>query len=137
MVHRQYEVPKSGDEGRQSTPKQIQRVFKKDVFSVLQPLTIYDITRAHLLDISGRVEKRGSLSVAEKLRTWSTQLFIYASVVVPNMGENPSKDLDVVALPLPPVENNPFLRMGIVPLLSATPHRCKPGIEHLPQGSCS
>lgn len=78
------------------------------MFPVLRHLTVYDVTRAHLLDIIGRVEKRGSLSVAEKLRTWFSQLFTYASVVVPNMGDNPAKDLDVVAMPLPPVENNPF-----------------------------
>ena len=108
------------DEGRQSTPKQIGRVFAKDVFPMLRHLTIYDVTRAHLLDIIGRVEKRGSLSVAEKLRTWFTQLFTYATVVVPNMGENPSKDLDVVAMPLPPVENNPFLRMPELPAMLQT-----------------
>ena len=108
------------DDGRQSTPKQIERVFKKDVFPVLRHLTIYDVTRAHLLDIIGRVEKRGSFSVAEKLRTWFTQLFTYASVMVPNMGDNPSKDLDVVAMPLPPVENNPFLRMPELPAMLQT-----------------
>ncbi|WP_372387501.1 tyrosine-type recombinase/integrase [Xanthomonas axonopodis] len=107
-------------EGRQSTPNQIERVFKKDVFPVLRNLTIYDVTRAHLLTIVGRVEKRGSMSVAEKLRTWFEQLFTYASVVVPNMGENPSKDLDVVAMPLPPVENNPFLRMHELPVMLQT-----------------
>lgn len=72
------------NEGRQSTPKQIERVFKKDVFPLLRHMTIYDVTRAHLLDIIGRVEERGSFSVAEKLRTWFTQLFTYASVVVPD-----------------------------------------------------
>lgn len=108
------------NEGRQSTPKQIERVFKKDVFPLLRHLSIYDVTRAHLLDIIGRVEKRGSFSVAEKLRTWFKQLFTYASVVVPNMGDNPSKDLDVVAMPLPPVENNPFLRMHELPTMLQT-----------------
>jgi len=77
-------------------------------------------TRAHLLTIIGKVEKRGSMSVAEKLRTWFEQLFTYASVVVPNMGENPAKDLDVVAMPLPPVENNPFLRMHELPAMLQT-----------------
>jgi len=60
----------------------------EDVFPVLHHLTIYDITRAHLLDIIGKVEKRGSLSVAEKLRTWFTQLFTYATVAIPNMHDN-------------------------------------------------
>ena len=107
-------------EGRQSTPNQIERVFKKDVLPVLRSLTIYDVTHAHLLTIVGRVEKRGSMSVAEKLRTWFEQLFTYASVVVPNLGENPAKDLDVVAMPLPPVENNSFLRMHELPAMLQT-----------------
>lgn len=58
--------------------------------------------------------------MAEKLRTWFKQLFAYASVVVPNMGDNPSKDLDVVAMPLPPVEHNPFLRMHELPTMLQT-----------------
>ncbi|SDV48938.1 protein of unknown function [Chitinasiproducens palmae] len=108
------------NEGRQSTPKQIERVFKKDVFPLLRHMAIYNVTRAHLLDIIGRVEERGSFSVAEKLRTWFTQLFTYASVVVPDMGDNPSKDLDVVAMPLPPAENNPFLRRPELPTMLQT-----------------
>lgn len=66
LAHRKLSL----EEGRQTSLEQIARVFKKDVFPVLRHLTIYDITRAHLLDIIGKVEKRGSLSVAEKLRIW-------------------------------------------------------------------
>jgi hypothetical protein len=32
-------------------------------------MTIHEITRHHLLEVVGRIEKRGSLSVAEKVRT--------------------------------------------------------------------
>ncbi|MGQ0697458.1 MAG: tyrosine-type recombinase/integrase [Panacagrimonas sp.] len=119
LAHRKLSL----EEGRQTSLEQIGRVFKRDVFPVLRHLTIYDITRAHLLDIIGKVEKRGSLSVAEKLRTWFAQLFTYATVVIPNMGENPSEDLEVVALPLPPVEHNPFLRMPELPLMLQTLRR--------------
>lgn len=94
--------------GRQTSLSQISRVFQKDVFPVLRSLTVHEIVRAHLLDIIGRVEARGALSVAEKLRTWFRQLFTYATVVVPGMTANPSDALEVVALPLPPVEHNPF-----------------------------
>jgi len=86
-------------------------------------MNIHDITRAHLLDIIARVEARDALSVAEKLRTWFTQLFTYATVVVPNLKENASNDLDVVAQPLPPVNNNPFLRMPELPLMLQTLRR--------------
>ena len=95
------------------------RVFQKDVFPVLRHLTIYDITRAHLLDIIGKVEKRGSLSVAE------------ARDVVRNCSptprwrsrtcdDNPSKDLEVVALPRRQLTHNPFLRMPELPIMLQT-----------------
>ena len=48
--------------------------IKTGVFSVLRRLTVHDITRAHLLDIPGKVERRDSLSVAEKLRTRFTPI---------------------------------------------------------------
>lgn len=108
------------DEGRQTSLEQIKRVFKKDVFPVLRHLTIHEITRAHLLDIIGKVEARNSLSVAEKLRAWFKQLFTYAQVVVPGMTENPTTDLEVVAVPLPPVDHNPFLRMPELPTMLRT-----------------
>ena len=60
-------------------------------------------------------EKRGSLSVAEKVRTWFRQLFGYAMVIVPDIENNPARDLHVVAVPLPPVQHNPFLRMEEIP----------------------
>lgn len=108
------------DEGPRSSMDQMRRTFENDVFPVLRPLTVHEITRPHLLDIIGKVEKRGSLSMAEKLRTWFTQLFTYARVVVPGMNENPATDLDVVALPLPPVDHNPFLKLPQLPAMLQT-----------------
>ncbi|HCB1211866.1 tyrosine-type recombinase/integrase [Alcaligenes sp.] len=105
------------EEGRQTSLSQIKRVFNKDVFPVLRHLNIHEITSAHLLEIIGRIEKRGSLSVAEKLRTWFRQLFRFAKVAIPGMAENPALDLDAVALPLPPVDHNPFLRMPELPAM--------------------
>ncbi|MHC9084871.1 tyrosine-type recombinase/integrase [Luteimonas sp. RIT-PG2_3] len=103
------------EEGRQSTLAQMRRVFKRDVIPVLRRMTIHEITRHYLLEVVGRIEKRGSLSVAEKVRTWFRQLFEYAMVVVPGMEHNPARDLHVVAVPLPPVQHNPFLRMEELP----------------------
>jgi len=39
-------------------------MFEKDVFPVLRHMNIHDITRAHLLDIIAKVEKRDALSAA-------------------------------------------------------------------------
>lgn len=116
LAHRQLSL----DECRQGSYEQIQRVFKANVFPVLDNLTVHEITQAHLLDIIGKVEARGSLSVAEKLRTWLNQLFSYIKVVVTGIKENPATDLDVVALPLPPVDHNPFLRMAELPVMLQT-----------------
>lgn len=111
MEHRQLTL----EEGRQSSLEQIRRVFKKDIFPYLKRLTIYEVTRPHLLEVIGRIEKRDSLSVAEKVRTWLKQLFDFAMVVIPAMETNPATDLHVVAVPLPPVDHNPFLRMAELP----------------------
>ena len=47
MEHRQLTL----EEGRQSSLEQIRRVFKKDVFPHLKRLTIYEVTRPHLLEV--------------------------------------------------------------------------------------
>ena len=73
----------------------MRRTFENDMFPVLRPLTVPEVTRPHFLDIIGKVEKRGSLSMAEKRRTWFTRLFTYARVVVPGMKDNPATDLDI------------------------------------------
>ena len=111
MMHRERVL----EEGRQSSLEQTRRVFAKDVFPALGGLAIHEITRAHLLDVIARVEKRNSLSVAEKLRSWLRQLFAYAPVVVPGMESNPAGGLHIVAVPLPPARHNPFLRMTELP----------------------
>lgn len=101
--------------GRQTTLSQIPRTFDKDILPALRKRSIHDITRADLLEVVGRIEKRGAPSVAEKVRTWLNQLFRYALVIVPGLERNPASDLDVVAMPQPPVRHNPFLRMPELP----------------------
>jgi integrase len=93
------------------------RIFAKDVLPALGKRSIYDIKRPDLLEVIAKIEKRKALSVAEKVRTWFNQLFRYALVIVPGLEQNPASDLDVVALPLPPVNHNPFLRMAELPKL--------------------
>lgn len=107
-------------EGRQSTLVQIRRAFDKDVLPALRKRSIYEINRADLLEVVGRIERRKALSVAEKVRTWFNQLFRYALVIVPGLERNPASDLDVVALPQPPVRHNPFLRMEELPAFLRT-----------------
>jgi len=103
------------EEGRQSSLEQIRRTFNNDVFPYLKRLTIYEVTRPLPLEIIGRVEKRNSLSVAEKLRTSLKQLLDYAKVVIPSLELHPATALYVVAVPLPPVQHNSFLCLAELP----------------------
>ncbi|WP_055128003.1 tyrosine-type recombinase/integrase [Pseudomonas mediterranea] len=104
-------------EGRQSTLSQIIRTFNKDILPILGGRSIYDINRHDLLDLLNRIEQRKALTTAEKCRTWFNQLFRYALVKIEGLEQNPASDLDVVALPKPPVAHNPFLRMDELPAL--------------------
>ena len=113
LAHRELSLKK----GRQTTLSILPRVFAKDVLPILGKRSIYEIKRPDLLEVIARIERRKALSVAEKVRTWFNQMFRYALVIVPGLEQNAASDLDVVALPLPPVNHNPFLRMADLPKL--------------------
>ena len=102
-------------EGRHTSRALIPRIFKKDVLPKLGKRSIYEIKRHDLLEVIEKIESRGALSVAEKVRTWLNQLYRWALIKVPDLESNPASDLDVVAVPLPPVNHNPFLRMHELP----------------------
>jgi integrase len=101
--------------GRQSTLSQIDRIFAKDVTPWLGKLPIVEVTRQHLVELLRKIECRQAFTTAEKCRTWFNQLFRYA-MVEKGLMSNPAADLDIVAIPKPPVSHNPFLRMEELPL---------------------
>lgn len=113
FAHRELSLKK----GRQCTSSTLPRIFDKDVLPLLGKRSIYEIKRPDLLEVIAKIERRKALSVAEKVRTWFNQMFRYALVIVPDLEHNPASDLDVVAVPLPPVNHNPFLRMPDLPKL--------------------
>ena len=100
--------------GRQSTLSQIDRIFGKDVLPSLGPRSIFETARAALLEVLRKIERRRAFTTAEKCRTWFNQMFRYAMVEV-SLETNPAADLDIVAMPQPPVRHNPFLRMDELP----------------------
>ncbi|EZQ20274.1 integrase [Halopseudomonas bauzanensis] len=121
LEHRKLELK----EGRQSTLSQIQRIFAKDVLPRLSTISIFDIRRSDLLDVLARIERRRAFTTAEKVRTWLRQLFRFALVKLEGLESNPASDLDAVAIPKPPVANNPFLRLPEIPeLLGRLRHYC-------------
>ncbi|HBB79230.1 tyrosine-type recombinase/integrase [Pseudomonas stutzeri] len=113
LAHRKLELK----EGRQSTLSQIQRIFDKDVLPALGSVSVYDVRRPDLLAVLAFIEQRRAFTTAEKVRTWFRQLFRFAMVKVEGLDGNPASDLDVVAVPKPPVAHNPFLRLPELPNL--------------------
>ena len=111
VEHRRKELK----EGRQSTLSQILRIFGKDVLPTLGKMSIYDIRRPQLLGVLARIEERKAFTTAEKVRTWLSQLFRYALVIVEGLEANPASDLDVVAEPKPPVSHSPYLHLPELP----------------------
>ncbi|KPX93774.1 tyrosine-type recombinase/integrase [Pseudomonas meliae] len=111
--HRKLELK----EGRNSTRSQIERIFERDVLPSLGKTPIYDVRRSDLLDVLGKIEQRGALTTAEKVRTWLNQMYRFALVKVEGLDVNTASDLDVVAVPQPPVVHNPFLRLPELPEL--------------------
>ncbi|MEZ0472979.1 tyrosine-type recombinase/integrase [Luteimonas salinilitoris] len=97
--------------GRQGSLAQMQQVFRKDILPTLGKRTVYDITRADLVQVLAKIEARKAFTIAQKCRLWLRQLFRFAMVKFPGLERNPALGLDVVALPKPPVAHNPFLRM--------------------------
>lgn len=54
-------------DSRQSTLSQIRRGFENDVLPLLRSLSIYDVTRGHLLEVIQRIDARKSYSVADSV----------------------------------------------------------------------
>jgi integrase len=57
--------------------KQIERVFKADVFPVVGKLPIRKVTAAHILKIIRSIEARGAPMVAANARQWCSAVFCY------------------------------------------------------------
>jgi integrase len=85
------------------------------VLPALGTVSIYEVRRPDLLDVLTRIEQRRAFTTAEKVRTWFKQLFRFAMVKIEGLESNPASDLDVVAVPKPPVANNPFMRLPELP----------------------
>ncbi len=108
---------------RQGTLSQINRIFAKDVLPYLGKRSIFEVARADVVEVLRKIERRNALTMASKCRTWFNQLFRYAMVEV-NLATNPAADLDIVAIPRPPVTHNPYLRMSELPAFLRTLRNC-------------
>jgi len=101
-------------ESRQGSVSQSQRYLNSEILPVIGGKPITEVTRAEVLKILRKIEARGALNVAEKVRTWLSQIFRHA-IAEGHIQLNPASDLDVVALPVPKPRHNPALRLSEVP----------------------
>lgn len=99
-----------------STRTQIERYLEKDILPIIGFIPIEQITRADVLSIIRKIEKRGKLSIAEKVRSWLTQIFRHA-VLEGLIDVNPALDMSYLASPKPPAQNNPHLEKEDIPQL--------------------
>ncbi|RMH87365.1 integrase, partial [Stutzerimonas zhaodongensis] len=89
---------------------QARRYLDKDILPLIGDIPIAEVRRSDILKVIRAVEERGTLNVAEKVRTWLHQIFRYA-MVHEYVEVNPATDLDIVAAEQPPVKHNPWLKL--------------------------
>lgn len=98
---------------------QASKYLKKDMLPCLGDLPISDISRGDVLALIRRIERRGALVSARKVRTWLNQIFRFA-MAEGLVDVNPAADLDIVAETPRPVRHNPFLLVNELPGLLRT-----------------
>lgn len=106
------------NKGRQGTAVQIERYLRLDILPVLGDKALRHITPADVLAVQRRIEARGALSIAEKVRSWLNEIF-RSAVATGEISFNPAADMDIVALPYRRNRHNPYLRMEEMPQLMA------------------
>lgn len=103
-------------ESRQGSVSQSQRYLNNEILPAIGTKAIDEVTRAEVLQIIRKIEARGALNVAEKVRTWLSQIFRHA-IAEGHIQLNPASDLDVVTLPVPKPRHNPSLALDELPEL--------------------
>lgn len=99
---------------RQSTHIQIERYLRKDMLPGLGKMPINAITKGDVLKVLRKIEMRGALSIAEKVRVWLNEIFSHAEAegLIDN---NPAANMRILALPKKPTVNNPYLTISELP----------------------
>ena len=107
---------------KKGSAEQASKYLKKDMLPCLGDLPIADISRGDVLELIRRIERRGALVSARKVRTWLNHIFRFA-MAEGLINVNPTADLDIVAETPRPIRHNPFLQVNELPgLLRAVTH---------------
>lgn len=100
----------------ESTTYKAKLYLENDLIPGIGSRTLKDITRPDLVELVRKVEARGTLNAAGKIRQWLHQIFRYglAKGVVET---NPATDLDVVAAPARAPRHHPHVALSELPEL--------------------
>jgi len=100
----------------ESTRYKANLYLENDLIPVIGARPIKAVTRPELVELVRKVEARGTLNAAGKIRQWLHQIFRYglARGVVDS---NPATDLDVVAAPAKAVRHHPHISFAELPEL--------------------
>jgi integrase len=100
----------------ESTAYKAKLYLENDLVPGIGSRPVASITRPDLVDLVRKVEARGTLNAAGKIRQWLHQIFRYglAKGVVEN---NPATDLDVVAAPAKAARHHPHVPLAELPEL--------------------
>lgn len=90
--------------------------LEKDLFPIIGHKPVATITRPELVELVRRIESRGALNVAKKVRQWLSQVFRYA-LAKGAVEANPATDLNVLAEHAPRVEHHPHIPCAELPEL--------------------
>lgn len=107
-----YNVPRWAE----STRYKARLYLDNDILPVIGSRPAREITRPDLVELVRKVEKRGAMNAAGKIRQWLHQVFRFglAKGVIEN---NPATDLDVVAAPRGVTQHHPHVTFAELPEL--------------------
>jgi integrase len=100
----------------ESTARKSRLYLENDIIPIIGGRPVKAITRPELVELVRKVEARGTLNAAGKIRQWLHQIYRFglASGVVDS---NPATDLDVVAAPAKAARHHPHVTFAELPEL--------------------
>ena len=101
-----------------STAAKALQYLESDILPIIGTRPLKEVTRPELVALVRKIEKRGALNVAGKVRQWLSQIFRYG-LAKGSVESNPATDLDVVAAIAPRTKNHPHVPLSEIPALLA------------------
>lgn len=100
----------------ESTARKAKLYMDNDLIPVIGSRPVKAITRPDLVELVRKVEARGTMNAAGKIRQWLHQIFRYG-LATGVVDANPATDLDVVAAPAKATRHHPHITFAELPEL--------------------